>query len=49
MKPYTIRIQPANGSAYSYTGIYPDSIAAINDAVELTWGQCVRISAKVIA
>jgi len=49
MKHYTVRIQPADGPAYSFTGIYPDSIAAINHATELTWGQRVRISAKVVA
>lgn len=48
MKPYTIRIQPANGPAYAFTGMYPDSIAAISDAIELTWGQRVRISAQAL-
>lgn len=48
MKAYTVRIQPASGPAYSYTGIYPDSISAISDAIESTWGQRVRISARAM-
>lgn len=49
MKPYTIRIQPASGPAYGFTGLYPDSFTAVSHAIELTWGQRVRISAKVLA
>ena len=48
MKPFRITIKPSQGPAWSYTGLFSDSCTATSDAIERTWGQRVRISARVL-
>jgi hypothetical protein len=49
MRAYLIRITPAQGASYSYTGLYAHSVDAITHALDVAQGQPARISAKVLA
>lgn len=46
MKPYRIRITPAQGAPYSYTGLFAHGIDAITHALDMAQGQPARISAR---
>lgn len=48
MRKYLVRIVPAQGAAYSYTGLYAHSVDAITHALDVAQGQPARISAKVL-
>lgn len=48
MRAYLIRITPAQGAAYCYTGLYAHSVDAITHALDVAQGQPARISAKVL-
>ena len=46
MTPYRIRITPASGPAWAYTGLFASAFDAIIAALDLTQGQPARISAR---
>lgn len=46
MKAFTIRVTPAQGAPYSYSGLFKCSVDAILHAMEHAPGGALRISAK---
>lgn len=49
MKSFTIRVTPASGAPYSYSGLFRCSVDAILHAMDHAPGGALRISAKVRA
>jgi len=48
MKPYIVRIQPAQGPAWHYHGLFAHGCDAVVHALDLLQGQPARISARVL-
>jgi len=49
MKAFAIRVTPAKGAPYSYSGLFRCSVDAILHAMDHAPGGALRISAKVLA